>query len=167
MPYDPTPSAGHRDNPARSLGRRFAALGPRQQEIAKIVYSRLIVTPREVQEQLSEPRSLRVVRTLLERMVSKGLVKRRPSGRHREVIYVAAVATARVREVAVEKLIQEQFGGSLSEAVTTTEKLARKQSLLAGEVPGSAAAVRRLAGGWLRSCAPGLTSIRSEASPFF
>jgi len=143
MSFNPVSSGRHVEDPARSIGHRFANLGPRQREIADIVYSNLSVTPRYVQEQLSEARSLRVVRTLLDRMVSKGLVKRRPSGRHRGLLYVAAVATPGVKEAAVEKLVNEQFGGSVHQAIAFTEELAKRQQSLDNEAPRTVTAVRR------------------------
>ena len=121
-PFSPTDDA---DEMAYSLAGKISRLGPRQREIAALIYSSAAVTPRYIQERLSERRSLRVVRTLLDRMVAKGLVKRRQSGRHREIIYLAAIPTPRVREAAVEKLVIEQFGGSLSEAAIEADALAK------------------------------------------
>jgi len=123
-----------------SLPSVLDRLGPRQQEIAGIVYSATAATPRDVQARLSDRRSLRVVRTLLDRMVAKGVLKRRRSGRHNEIIYIAAIVTPTVKEVAVRRLVDEQFNGSFDDAALTITKLARR----APKIPQTYAAVRRL-----------------------
>ena len=123
------------------LPPKLRDLGPRQREIAAIVYRAAAATPRDVRANLAEPASVRVVRTLLDRMVAKGIVKRRHSGRHNEIMYVAAIATPQVKEAAVKRLVEEQFDGSLSEAAATAACLARKQ----GSTPQSSVAARRRA----------------------
>jgi predicted transcriptional regulator len=140
---------------AYSLAGKLARLGPRQQEIAAIVYSSAAVTPREIQKKLSEPRSIRAVRTLLDRMVTKGLVKRRHSGRHREIVYIAAIPTPRVKEAAVQRLVDEQFGGSLAQAALAAGALAEAQARDFNRVPQNSAEVRRLA---TRAMRPGAYS---------
>lgn len=135
------------ESPAHSLAVRLSRLGPRQQEIAALVYSSASVTPRDVQQRLSEPRSVRAVRTLLDRMVTKGLVKRRHSGRHREIVYVAAIPTPRVRQAAVQKLVEEQFGGSLEEAAAAAGQLACPEDRVLKRTPQTSAAVRRIVRG--------------------
>ena len=144
MPFDPPPMAAGAEI-ACSLDRRLAALGPRQQEIAGIVYATAAVTPREVQQRLSEQRSLRVIRTLLDRLVLKGLVRRRSSGRHREIIYVAAIPTPDVREVAIRRLVNERFGGSFAQAAMELQEIARRESRHRVQPPRTAAAIRRFA----------------------
>lgn len=141
MPDGPSPVFSNRDSVLQApLPAKLAALGPRQREIAAIVYTSTAATPRDVQARLSEPRSVRVVRTLLDRMVVKGLVKRRQSGRHNEVIYLAAIATPRVKEAAVKRLVDEQFGGSLIAAAEAIAALVRRQS----QTPRTSVAVRRM-----------------------
>lgn len=78
-------------------------------------------------------------------MVTKGLVKRRLSGRHREIVYIAAVPTPRVKEAALQKLVDEQFGGSLAQAALAAKALATAQALNFKRVPQNSAEVRRLA----------------------
>lgn len=145
MAFDPPRTGGDADEIVYSLDRKLAALGPRQREIAGIVYAQAVVTPRDVQQRLSEQRSLRVIRTLLERLVLKGLVRRRASGRHREIIYIAAIPTARVREAAIRKLVDERFGGSLALASTALQEAARVESKVGLPRPKTAAAIRRFA----------------------
>jgi predicted transcriptional regulator len=136
-----------------SLPAKAATLGPRQREIASIVYATTAATPRDIQARLSDPRSVRVVRTLLDRMIAKGLVRCRPSGRHNEMIYIAAIATPQVKEAAVKKLVSERFGGSLGDAAATLSALAKRESQLAHQVPRTSATVKRrtneLGGLWM------------------
>jgi predicted transcriptional regulator len=144
MPNDAGEAANRTDTNPHFLAGKLAALGPRQREIARIVYSNAAVTPRQVQEQLSEQRSVRVVRTLLDRLVSKGLVRRRSTGRHREIIYIAAIPTPLVRNVAIQKLVRDRFGGSLAQAAMAMQELARMESVRR-HPPRTSAAVRQLA----------------------
>ena len=130
MPLDSLQTGREAEDIVYSLDRKLAALGPRQQEIAGIVYAHASVTPREVQQRLSEQRSLRVIRTLLDRLVLKGLVRRKASGRHREILYIAAIPTPRVREAAIRKLVDERFGGSMALASTALQEAARVESQL-------------------------------------
>jgi predicted transcriptional regulator len=125
---------------SRQLPPKLGSLGPRQREIATIVYASAAATPRDVQARLSDPGSVRVVRTLLDRMVAKGIVKRRQSGRHNEVIYIAAIATPQVKDAAVRRLVNEQFDGSLGRAAAIVSELAERKK----QVPRTSAAVRRL-----------------------
>lgn len=123
-----------------SLPSALGGLGPRQQEIAGIVYAATAATPRDVQARLSDRRSLRLVRTLLDRMVAKGVLKRRRSGRHNEIIYIAAIVTPTVKEFAVRRLVDEQFNGSFDDAALTITELAKRTP----KTPQTYAAVRRL-----------------------
>ena len=125
---------------SRQLPPKLGSLGPRQREIATIVYANAVATPRDVQARLSDPGSVRVVRTLLDRMVAKGIVKRRQSGRHNEVIYIAAIATPQVKDAAVRRLVNEQFAGSLGRAAAVVSELAEREK----QVPRTSAAVKRL-----------------------
>ena len=145
MPLDSLQTGREAEDIVYSLDRKLAALGPRQQEIAGIVYAHASVTPREVQQRLSEQRSLRVIRTLLDRLVLKGLVRRKASGHHREILYIAAIPTPRVREAAIRKLVDERFGGSLALAWTALQEAARVESQVGLPRPKTAAAIRRFA----------------------
>ena len=145
MPLDSLQTGREAEDIVYSLDRKLAALGPRQQEIAGIVYAHASVTPREVQQRLSEQRSLRVIRTLLDRLVLKGLVRRKASGRHREILYIAAIPTPRVREAAIRKLVDERFGGSLALASTALQEAAKVESQVGLPRPKTAAAIRRFA----------------------
>ena len=73
-------------------------------------------------------------------MVAKGVLKRRPSGRHNEIVYIAAIVTPTVKEVAVRRLVDEQFNGSFDDAALTITELARRTP----KIPQTYAAVRRL-----------------------
>ena len=123
-----------------SFSAMLAALGPRQREIAGILYSSTAATPRAVQARLSERCSLRVVRTLMDRMVAKGLLKRRRSGRHNEFVYIAAIVTPTVKKIAVRRMVEERFDGSFDDAIAMIIGLAKRLP----RIPGTYADVRRL-----------------------
>ena len=77
---------------------------------------------------------------MLDRMVAKGLLKRRRSGRHKELVYIPAIPTPGLKEVAVRRLVDEQYGGSFEAASVAITALARR----AHETPRTYTAVRRL-----------------------
>ena len=152
MPFDPV-CATHAESRKDPLPAQLRTLGPRQREIASIVYESAVATPREIQARLSERRSVRVVRTLLDRMVTKGLLKRRRSGRHNEIIYVAAIATESVKEAALKKLINERFGGSVTDTAAVIASMTKRTP----RIPHTPTAAMRFANEWASK------SLRREA----
>ena len=143
---------------AQSLPSSLRTLGPRQREIAQIVYANAAATPLQIQARLSEQRSVRVVRTLMDRLVAKGVLKRRRSGRHNEVIYVASIATQSVQEAALKRLITERFGGSVTDmaaAIAIMVKMAR-------QVPRTSAASRKLANDWVATSSVSGSAVRNN-----
>lgn len=92
-------------------------LFPRMREIATIVYMNGGVTVREIQHRLSDPLSVYGIRTLLGRLAGRGIVKRRRSGRHSEMIYLPGITNKDVRLIGLIKFIDQRFGGSTAAAL--------------------------------------------------
>ena len=105
-------------NPAADLISRFPQevrrLFRREREIAMIVYDRGLITAREVEAALSVPLSNASVRSMLRRLVRKGILTRVECGRRHTFVYGPALTQASAREVALKQFAQDFYAGSLS-----------------------------------------------------
>jgi predicted transcriptional regulator len=102
-------------------------LFPRMREIATIVYMNGGVTVREVQERLSDSLTVYGIRTLLGRLAGRGIVKRRRSGRHSELIYLPGITTKDIRRIGLMKFIDQRFGGSAAIALQVVLQVMRAE----------------------------------------
>lgn len=110
---------------SRSLPKEFDQLGPRQRDLIRIVYVRGGATVRELHERIPDPpRSICGLRTLLNRMVRKGLLRTRRSGRHSEILYLPEATDADVRLRAFDRIAKDYFRGSKYRAADALEQLA-------------------------------------------
>ena len=98
-------------------------LAPRMRQIASVVYRSGGATLKEIHDQVGEDLTVYGLRTLLNRMVKRGIVVRRSSGRHREILYLPAILTEAVRVAALERLIDDSFDGSPEEALGVAMQL--------------------------------------------
>lgn len=89
----------------------------REREVASIVYRFGYATAKDVQAQLSESVSNGAVRSMLVRLVRKGILRRRPGKRGAGCadVFIAALSIDHARTRALAKLADDFFGGSLSE----------------------------------------------------
>ena len=89
----------------------------REREIASIVYRFGYATAKDVQDQLLEPVSNGAVRSMLVRLVHKGILRRRPGKRGAGCadVFIAALSINHARTRALAKLADDFFGGSLSD----------------------------------------------------
>ena len=106
----------------------ISKLAPRMRQIAEIVYGSGAVTLREIHEAIDDDVTVYGIRTLLGRMVRRGLIRKRRSGRHAEVIYLPAILTPRVRAAALNKLIAREFDGSAQGALIAAMRLAQNSA---------------------------------------
>lgn len=110
---------------SRSLPTELEMLGSRQRELIRVVYARGGATVREIHERIPDPpRSICGLRTLLNRMVRKGLLRTRRSGRHSELVYLPAASDSDVRLRAFDRIAKEYFRGSKYRAAEALDKLA-------------------------------------------
>jgi predicted transcriptional regulator len=98
-------------------------LFPRMRELATIVYLNGGATARDVQANIDEPPTICGVRTLLNRLVRKGILNRRRSGRHTEVLYLPAIVTPELRRAALVHFLDRNFDGSVVSALQTISRL--------------------------------------------
>ncbi len=88
-------------------------LFPREKEIATLVYSRGLVTAVDVEQDLSEPICNAAVRSMLNRLVRKGVLSRAKCGRGGAFVYGPGITQAAAREKALRRFADEFFEGSL------------------------------------------------------
>jgi BlaI family penicillinase repressor len=107
------------------MGEREAAISDAEWDLLDALWEHDAATAREVADALRERRgwARTTVKTLLERMVAKGLVEGRRVGP--VVEYRAAVKPAEARRTAWRRFVDAAFGGSLSPALEFLAKDAK------------------------------------------
>lgn len=105
------------------LPRQVEELCPRMREIATIVYLNGGATARDVQAGILDPLTIYGIRTMLNRLAKYGIVKRRRSGRHNEIVYLPAILTPSVLDIAGRRFIEQTFNGSPSIALQSVLRL--------------------------------------------
>lgn len=98
-------------------------LFPRMRELASVVYLSGGATARDVQVSIADPLTICGVRTLLNRLVQRGILQRRRSGRHTEVLYLPAIVTPELRRTALIRFVDRNFDGSIVNALQTVSRL--------------------------------------------
>lgn len=89
-------------------------LAPREREIAEIVHKRAEVTAEEIRAAMTPPISNSAVRTMLTRLIAKGVIRKRKIGKR--FVYLPARPCEQMREEAFQRLTQDYFEGSLRDA---------------------------------------------------
>lgn len=89
-------------------------LAPREQEVATIVYLNTGITAKEVELALSADLTNTAVRSMLNRLVDKGILRRRREGR--KFFYSPALLLPDIQQRALQRVVDEFFGGSLADA---------------------------------------------------
>jgi predicted transcriptional regulator len=112
-----------RVSPDPELPSAVIKLCPRMREIATVVYLTGGATVREIQAGIEDPPTLCGIRTLLNRLVLKGILRRRRSGRHTEVFYLPAVLTPELEQVVLSRFVEHHFEGSVASALQTISRL--------------------------------------------
>lgn len=112
-----------RGKPQAALPAAVANLFPRMREIATIVYLSGGATAREIQDRIEDPLTTCCIRTLLNRLIRKGILRSRRSGRHTEVLYLPAIVTPELRRIALAKFLEDKFDGSVAGALQTVSRL--------------------------------------------
>jgi len=108
---------------ARPLEANWSYLPPqvrelawRERQVASIVYRLGFATAKDVQFELGEEISNGAVRSMLVRLVNKGILSRRRGKRGAGCsdIFIAGLSVDRARKQALAKVADEFFGGSLA-----------------------------------------------------
>jgi len=92
-------------------------LAPREREVATLVYERGALTAAEVEAMLPVPISNGAVRSMLGRLVSKKVLKRRGGGAGKAFFYVPAITTRDAVQLAFRQLAEDYFEGSPERAL--------------------------------------------------
>ena len=125
----------------RTFPEEFETLGPRQRDLIRTIYASGGATVREIHARIpNPPDSLCGIRTLLNRMVRKGLLRTRFSGRRSELLYLPRVSDSVVKLRALDRIAKEHFRGSKTRAAEALEKLARSEECYRQEELGLRAA---------------------------
>lgn len=98
-------------------------LAPAEREVALLVYQLGGCTAKEVQDRLGKRVTNATVRTMLRRLMKKGILSRRSAGQYKTFLYVPAITTEYVRQSAILHLAQQHFAGSLPRLAATLDDL--------------------------------------------
>jgi len=100
-------------------------LGARQREMLRVICASGGATVREIHGRIPDPPdSLCGLRTQLRRLIKRGVLKARPSGRHSEMMYLPATSWADVQRSALDRIADEHFEGSMSRTIHELMRLA-------------------------------------------
>ena len=102
---------------ADQLPRAVRQLARREREVAVLIYRKGALTAKEIGSHVSGV-SNGSIRTMLVRLVRKGILKRRPSGYGKTFLYVAAIGPTDVVEIALKRVAEDFYQGSVFKAVT-------------------------------------------------
>ena len=119
-----------------SIPQQILALAPREREVATIVYGQGASTAKDVESCLSADLTNGAVRSMLCRLVAKGVLKRRwgSRGRGHQFIYMPALTAEDVKRKALRMLADRYFEGSLLGVARTALSLVEHDPV---EAPGT------------------------------
>ena len=100
------------DNYHRSPPAEVEGLVGRMREIASMIYCKGMASILDVRAGIPEPLAASGIRTAMNRLVARGILRKRAGVRHQEVIYIPAIVTPPVRQLALKWLIDMRFDGS-------------------------------------------------------
>ncbi|HEV2593671.1 MAG TPA: BlaI/MecI/CopY family transcriptional regulator [Sphingomicrobium sp.] len=103
------------------LPHEISLLLRREREVATIVYRLGSATATEVLDTLSKRISNAALRSMLNRLVAKGILKRILSGR--AYVYLGALTSSESRDLALKQFADDHFYGSVFEAAETIASL--------------------------------------------
>jgi len=106
-------STGSASSSAEAFPPNIELLYRLEREIAVIVYRRGLVTASDVQEELSKALSNPAIRSMLNRLVKKGVLTRMRCGPYGTFVYAPAVTPTSARETALRQFAQDFYAGSL------------------------------------------------------
>jgi len=111
-----TPASEPTDRQWAYLPPQVSELAWRERQIASIVYRLGFATAKQVQFELGEPLSNGAVRSMLMRLVAKGILSRRPGKRGAGCsdLFIARLSVEDARKRALAKVADDFFGGSLT-----------------------------------------------------
>jgi len=121
------------DSPELSgIPRDLQRLYRREREIASIVYKRGLAAAFEVEAALGNAISNAAVRSMLNRLVRKGILTRMRCGKTGTFIYGPALTQLSAREIELRHFAEDFYGGSLAELAAAIYDIFAKQQSSAG-----------------------------------
>ena len=100
----------------------------REREVAEAVYVRRSATAKVVQALLSDQLTSPAVRSMLNRLVRKGILARQRADDGVEYVYYPAINQYASQERAIRQVAEDFFGGSLAEIAASVLRLSRATS---------------------------------------
>jgi predicted transcriptional regulator len=114
---------------AGELPRAVRQLAPRERELAALIYREGALTAKEIAAHIAGI-SNGAIRTMLGRLLAKGILRRRASGYGKTFLYLPAIAPADVVEIALKRVAEDFYEGSVLEAAAAIQAfLASRQDL--------------------------------------
>ncbi len=115
--------------PANELPRAVRRLARRERQVATLIYRKGALTAKEVGGHIPDV-SHGAIRTMLGRLVRKGILNCRQSGYGKTLLYLPAIASADIVEIALKRVAEDFYQGSVFEAATAIHAfLAARQDL--------------------------------------
>ena len=104
-------------------------LAPRERQVAALIYRKGALTAKEVGAHIGSV-SNGAIRTMLGRLVRKGILKCRHSGYGKTLLYLPAIASADIVEIALKRVAEDFYEGSVLDAAAAIHAfLAERQDL--------------------------------------
>jgi predicted transcriptional regulator len=99
----------------RELPPQVAQLAQREREIATFIYEEGACTAKDIEPRISPPISNGALRSMLVRLVNKGVLRREwgKRGRGQQFVYVPSITPDEVKRRAIRQLSELYFEGSL------------------------------------------------------
>lgn len=117
-----------------SLPEQVLTLAPRERQIATFIYFSGHGTAKDVEDHLSGAISNSAIRSMLSRLATKGILKRRKrvtrtSDKARRIafVYLPAIDDVAVRQRAIAQVAVDYFNGSLVRLAETADLLAARE----------------------------------------
>lgn len=105
------------------------ALAARQRDMIRVINITGGATIREIHARIPDPPpSICGLRTQLNRLVTRKLLRKRRSGRHSEILYLPAKSSGSAQRGAFERIAEDYFDGSTDSAVHELMKLAAEEA---------------------------------------
>lgn len=109
-----TAEAHVREEADAALPVKVQRLAPREREVATLVYGNGPLTANAVLAQVSGKVGNAAVRSMLRRLVAKGIVNRRKDGGVKAFEYCPAITNAVSTQAAIRRLAEDHFEGSIA-----------------------------------------------------
>lgn len=110
------PISGSPDGPEKAaVGSELLNLCWRERQIAEAIYKRGLLTASEVLAFVDGPITNAALRSMLNRLVKKGLLTKHGSGRQRPHVYGPAITLSSSKDEALKQFAMDFYQGSLSD----------------------------------------------------